>query len=155
MDCSSRASLSFTISWSLLKLMSIESVMPSSHLVLCRPLFLLTSIFASIMVFSNESACCFRWPKYCKEYKLTFIVQEYKKEFYVEYKSGPAKRNQWGDVWKGPKFKASVSSGFVALSSPSMCVLAREGHLSSGYPEALLGLHYFWLIELLGKVVAK
>ena len=59
-----QASLSFTISWSLLKLMSIESVMPSNHLVLCRPLFLLTSIFASIRVFSNESALYFRWPKY-------------------------------------------------------------------------------------------
>ena len=54
--------LSFTISWSLLKLMSIESVMPSNHLILCRPLLLLPSIFPSIRVFSNESALCIRWP---------------------------------------------------------------------------------------------
>ena len=51
-----QASLSFTISWSLLKLMSIESVMPPSHLILCHPLLLLPSIFPSIKVFSNESA---------------------------------------------------------------------------------------------------
>ena len=58
-----QASLSFTISWSLLKLMSIESVMPSNHLILCRPL-LLPSIFPSIRVFSSELALCIRWPKY-------------------------------------------------------------------------------------------
>ena len=46
------------------QLMSIESVMPSNHLILCRPLFLLPSIFPSIRVFSNESALCIRWPKY-------------------------------------------------------------------------------------------
>ena len=59
-----QASLSITNSRSLLKLMSIESVMPSSHLILCRPLLLLPSIFPSIKVFSNESALCIRWPKY-------------------------------------------------------------------------------------------
>ena len=59
-----QTSLSFTISWSLLKLMSIKSVMPSNHLILCCPLFLLLSIFPSIRVFSNESALCIRWPKY-------------------------------------------------------------------------------------------
>ena len=53
-----------TNSWSLLKLMSIESVMPSNHLILCHPLFLPPSIFPSIRVFSNESALCIRWPKY-------------------------------------------------------------------------------------------
>ena len=59
-----QAPLSFIISWSLLKLMSIESMMPSNHLILCRPLLLLPSIFPSIQVFSNESALCIRWPKY-------------------------------------------------------------------------------------------
>ena len=58
-----QASLSITNSWSLLKLMSIESVMPSKYLVLCCPL-LLTSFFPSIRVFSNESALRIRWPKY-------------------------------------------------------------------------------------------
>ena len=59
-----QASLSITNSWRLLKLMSIESVMPSNHLILCRPLLLLLSIFPSIKVFSNQSALCIRWPNY-------------------------------------------------------------------------------------------
>ena len=59
------ASLTITNSWSLLKLMSIESVMPSNHLILCHPLFLLPSIFPNMRVFSNESALHIRWPKYC------------------------------------------------------------------------------------------
>ena len=60
----SQASLSFTNSWSLLKLMSIESVMPSNHLILCCPLLLLPPIPPSIRIFSNESALLIRWPKY-------------------------------------------------------------------------------------------
>ena len=59
-----QASLSITNSQSLLKLVSIESVTPSSHLILCRPLLLLPSIFPSIRVFSNESVLCIRWPKH-------------------------------------------------------------------------------------------
>ena len=59
-----QASLSITNSWSLLKLMSIESVMPSNHLILCCPLLLLPSIFPSKRVFSNESVLCITWPKY-------------------------------------------------------------------------------------------
>ena len=59
-----QASLSITNSWNLLKLMSIKSVMPSNHLILCRPLLLLPSIFPSIRVFSNESVIHIRWPKY-------------------------------------------------------------------------------------------
>ena len=59
-----QASLSFTVSQSLLKLMSIESMMPSNHLIVCHPLLLLPSIFPSIRAFSNESALRIRWPKY-------------------------------------------------------------------------------------------
>ena len=59
-----RVSLSITNSSILLKLMSIESVMPSNHLILCHPLLLLSSIFPTIRVFSNESALHVRWPKY-------------------------------------------------------------------------------------------
>ena len=65
------ASLSFTISWGLLKPMSIESVMPSNHLILCRFLLLLPSVFPSIRVFSNESALGIRWPKY---WSYSFII---------------------------------------------------------------------------------
>ena len=76
-----QASLSFTIYRSLLKLMSIESVMPSNHLVLCCPLLLLPSIFPSIRVFSNELALHIRWPKY---WSFSFSInpsKEYSKLF--------------------------------------------------------------------------
>ena len=59
-----QASLSFTISWSLLRSMSSELVILSNHLILCCPLLLLPSVFSSIRVFSNESALHIRWPKY-------------------------------------------------------------------------------------------
>ena len=64
MDCSMPGFLSFTTSWSLRKLKSIELVMPSNHLILCQPFFLLLSIFPSIRVFSSELALRVRWPKH-------------------------------------------------------------------------------------------
>ena len=80
-DCSAcQASLSFTISLSLLKLMSIESVMPSTHLILCHPLLLLPSICPSIKVFSNESALCIRWPKYWSFNTTGCLLLSFKKE---------------------------------------------------------------------------
>ena len=66
-----QASLSITNSWSLLKLMSFESVMPSNHLILCHPLLLPPSIFPGIRVFSNESVLHIRWPKY---WSFTFSI---------------------------------------------------------------------------------
>ena len=66
-----QASLSFTISWSLLKLMSIQLVMPSNYLIFFCPLLLLPSIFPSIRVFSSEAALCIRWPKY---WSFTFSI---------------------------------------------------------------------------------
>ena len=71
----SQSSLSITNSWSSSKLMSIESIMPSYHLILCCPLLLLPSIFPSIRVFSNESALHIRWPKY---WSFTFSISPYK-----------------------------------------------------------------------------
>ena len=69
-----QASLSIINSWSLLKLMPIESVMPSNHLILCCPLLLLPSIFPSIRVFSNESTLRMRWPKY---WSFSFSISPY------------------------------------------------------------------------------
>ena len=69
-----QASLSITNSQSLLKLMSIELVMPSNHLILCHPLLLLPSIFPSIRVFSNESVLCIMWPKY---WSFSFSISPY------------------------------------------------------------------------------
>ena len=85
MHCSTPASLSITNSWSSLKLTSMESVMPSSHLILCRPLLLLPPIPLSIKVFFNESTLHLRWPKYwsfsfsiipSKEFNIT-VIQVY------------------------------------------------------------------------------
>ena len=87
-DCIQQASLSFTISWSLLKLMSIELVMPSNHL-LCRSLLLLPSVFSS-RVFSNELAVRIRWPKY---QSFSFSVSPSN-----EYSGLISFRNDWFDL---------------------------------------------------------
>ena len=73
-----QASLSITISQISLRLTSIEPVMPSSHLILCRPLLLLPPIPPSIRVFSNESTLCMRWPKY---WSFSFSIFDYAKDF--------------------------------------------------------------------------
>ena len=91
-----QASLSITNSWSLLKLMSIESVMPSNHLILCHPLLLPPSIFPNIRVFSSESALHIRWPKY---WSFSFNVSPFNEysgliSFRIEYWSGYPKPNQ-------------------------------------------------------------
>ena len=64
LDCSMPGSLSITNSWNLLKLMFIELVMPSNHLILCHPILPLPSTFPSIKIFSNESVLCIKWPNY-------------------------------------------------------------------------------------------
>ena len=84
-----QASLSITNSWSLLKLMSIESVMPSNHLILCHPL-LLPSIFPRIRVFSSESALHIRWPKY---WSLSFSISPFN-----EYSGLISFRMDWLDL---------------------------------------------------------
>ena len=75
LQAASWTSLSFTITWSLHKLMSIKLVMPSNHLILCCPLLLLPSIFSSIRVFSNESVLLIRWPKY---WSFSFSISPWK-----------------------------------------------------------------------------
>ena len=87
-----QASLSITNSWSLLKLMSIASVMPSNHLMLCRPLLLLPSIFPSIRVFSNASALHIRWPKY---WSFSFKIRPFSK-----YSGLISFRMDWLDLLK-------------------------------------------------------
>ena len=85
-----QASLSVTNPWSLLKLMSIESVMPSNHLILCHPLLLLPSIFPSIRVFSNESVLRIRWPKY---WSFSFSISPSN-----EYSGLISSRTDWFDL---------------------------------------------------------
>ena len=114
-----QASLSFTISRNLLKLMSIESVMPSNHLILCYPLLLPPSIFPSIRVFSNESVLPIRWPKY---WSFSIIPSN-------EYSGLTSFRIDWFDffevqgllrVFSTPQFKSINSLAFSLLYGPTL-----------------------------------
>ena len=110
-----QASLSFTNSWILLKLMSIESVMPSNHLILCRPVLLLPSIFLSIRVFPNESVLCIRWLKYWS-FSLNISPSN-------EYSGLISFRIDWLDSQESPptlQFKSINSSALSFLYSPTL-----------------------------------
>ena len=116
-----QASLSITSSQSLLKLMSIESVMPSNHLFLCRPLLLLPSIFPSFGVFSNESVLHIRWPKY---WSFSFSISPSN-----EYSGLISFRMDWLDLLAvqgtlksppTPQFKSINSPALSFLCSPTL-----------------------------------
>ena len=116
-----QASLSVTNSWSLLKLMSIEVVMPSNHLILCHPLLLPPSIFPSIRAFSNESILCIRWPKYWS-FSLNISLSS-------EYSGLISFRMDWLDLLQSkelsessptPQFKNINSSALSFLYSPTL-----------------------------------
>ena len=117
----SQASQSITNSWSSLKLTSIESVMPSSHLILCRPLLLLPPIPPSIKVFSNESTLCMRWPKY---WSFSFSISSSK-----EHPGLISFRMDWLDLLAvqetlksppTPQFKSINSSALSFLHNPTL-----------------------------------
>ena len=115
-----QAPLSFTISRSFLRLMFIESVMPSNHLILCRPLLLLPSIFPSIRVFSKESVLCIRWAKY---WSFCFSISPSS-----EYSGSIFFRMDWfehlavqGTVKSSaPQFKSISSSALRLLYGPTL-----------------------------------
>ena len=113
-----QASLSITNSWNLPKLMSIESMMPSSHLIFCCPLLLLLSIFPSIRVFSNESIIHMRWPKY---WSFSFSISPSNK-----YPGLIFFRMDWLDLLAiqgsspTPQFKSINSSALSFLHSPTL-----------------------------------
>ena len=119
-------SLSITNSQSLLKLTSIELVMPSNHLSLCHPLLLPPSIFPSIMVFSNESALCIRWPKYGSFSFSISPSSEYSGliSFRMDWLDLPAVQGTLKSLLQHHSSKASISrcSAFfiVQLSHPYM-----------------------------------
>ena len=108
-----QAFLSFTISQNLLKLMSIVLMMPSKHLILCRPLLLLPSIFLSITVFSNKLVLCIRWPKYwsfsfsispCSEYS---VLISFRIDWLISlYSKGLSRVFSNTSVWKHQFFGA-------------------------------------------------
>ena len=119
--CTQQISLSITNSWSLFKLMSIESVMPSNHLILCHPLFLPPSIFPSIRVFSNESVLRIRWSKY---WSFSFSISPSN-----EYSELTSFRMDWLDLHTvqvtlksspTPQFRSINSSVLSFLYSPAL-----------------------------------
>ena len=111
-----QASLSFTISWSLLKLTSIESVMPSSHLALGHPL-LLPSVFPSIRVFSNESVHCIRWPK---NWSFSFNISPS-----IDYSGLVSFRIDWFDLFanQGTLKESSLTPQFKSITSLALSLL--------------------------------
>ena len=123
-----QASLSITNSWSLLKLMYIKLVMPSNHLILCRPLLLLPSIFPRFRVFSSESVLCIRWPKYCG---FSFNISPSN-----EYSGLISIRIDWFDLLAAQgTLKSSPTPRFESIS----CLV-----LSFLYGPALASIHDYW-----------
>ena len=113
-----QASLSITISRSLLKLMSFESVMPSNDLTLCHPLFLLLSIFLSIRVFSNESALRIRWPKY---QSFRFSIRVFRIDFLQDGLVGsPYSPRASQESSPAPQFKSINSQTLSLLYGPTL-----------------------------------
>ena len=121
-----QVSLSFTISQSLLKLTSIESVMPSNHLILCRPCLLPPSAFPSIRVFSSESALPIRWPKYW-----SFSISPSN-----EYSGLISFRIDWLDLLAVQGIQeSSPTAQFKSISSLVLSLL---------YGPALTSIHDYW-----------
>ena len=121
-----QASLSSTISQSLLKLMSIELVMPLNYLILCQPLLLLPSISPSIRVFSNESALCISWPKY---WSFSFSPSN-------EYSGLISFRIDWFDLHAVEgTLKSSPTPQFKSINSSVLSFL---------YSPTLTSIHHYW-----------
>ena len=123
-----QASLSITNSWSLFRLMSIELLMPSNHLILCHPLLFLPSIFPSVRVFSSESVLCISWPKY---WSFSFSISpsnEYSGliSFRIDWVDLLAVQGTLKSLLQHPSSKASIlkHSAFVIvqLSHPYMTI---------------------------------
>ena len=124
-----QASLSITNSQSLLKLMSIELVMPSNHLILCRPLLLTLSIFPSIKVFSSESVLHIRWPKY---WTFSFSISPSN-----EYSGLISFRMDWLDLLavQGTLKESSPTPQFRSINSLALSFL---------YSPTLTSVHDYW-----------
>ena len=139
-----QASLSFTISYSLLKLMSFELVMSSNHLILCHPLLLPLSIFPSIRVFSNDSALCIRWPNY---WHFSFSVS-----CSNEYSGMISFRIDWFDLLDVQGTLKSLLQN--QISKASVFSLSAFFMVQPSHPYMTNGITIFWLPGhlLTGKV---
>ena len=150
-----QASLSITNSWSLLKLMSIKSVMPSSHLILRHPLLLLPSIFPSIRVFSNESVFPIRWPKY---WSFSFSISPSN-----EYSGLISSRIAWLDLFAVQGTLKSLLQHHSSKSTVLWCSAFFMVHLSHPYMTSgkaialtmctFVGKAIFLLFNMLSRLV--
>ena len=153
MNCSMPVFPAFTISWSLLKLMSIESVMPSNHLILCHPLLLLPSVFPSIRVFSNESFLHIRWPKY---WSFSFSISpsnEYSGliSFRTELVWSPCCPKDSQESSLAPQFKSINSSALSLLYGPTLTSVHDDWkNYSFGYMDLCHQSDVCFLIRCLG-----
>ena len=125
-----QTSLSITNSWSLLKLMSIESVMPSSHLILCRSFLLLPSIFPSIRIFSNESVLHIRWPK---DWSFSFSISPLNE--YTGLISFRPGWTGWISLLSKDSQESSPTPQFKSINSPAFSFL---------YNPTLTSIHDYW-----------
>ena len=123
-----QTSLSITNFQSLLKLMSIESVMPSNHLTLCQPLLLLASIFPSIRVFSNESVLHIRWPKYCSFQWILYFQWIFRTDFLWDWLV-------WSPCSPRESHESSPTSQFKSINSSALSFL---------YSPTLTSIHDYW-----------
>ena len=130
MDYSMASFPVFTIYQNLLKLMSIELVMSSKHLILCHPLLLLPSIFPSIRVFSNESVLCIRWPKY---WSFSLCINPSN-----EYSGLISFRIDWFDLLTDQRRDSEVSSPAPQFKS------INSSALSLRYGPTLTSIHDYW-----------
>ena len=128
MDCSTPGFPIFTISQSLLKLVSVESMMSSNHLILCCPLIFLPSIFPSVRVFSNESALHIRWPKY---WNFSFSISPSS-----EYSGLLSFRIDWFELFSVQGTQESfLAPQFESINSSVLCLL---------YGPTLTSIHNYW-----------
>ena len=116
-----QSSLFITNSWSLLKLTSSESVMPSNYLILCHLLLLLPTIFPSIRVFSNESVLCIRWPKY---WSFSFSMSRCN-----EHSGLISLRLDWFDLSPKDSQKSSPTPQFKSINSLALSFLYSPSHI--------------------------
>ena len=132
-----QASLSITNSQSLLKLMSTESVMPSNHLILCRPLLLPPSVFPCIKVFSNESVLHIKWPTY---WSFSFSISPSN-----EYSGLISFRMDWLDLLAGQgTSQESSTPQFKSFNSSALSFLFFFFFLSFLYSPTLTSMHDYW-----------
>ena len=156
-----QASLSFTNSRSLLKLMSIELVMPSNHLILCRSLLLLPSMFPSIRVFPNESVLCIRWPKY---WSFSFSISpsnEYSEliSFRMDWLDLLAVQGTLKGLLQYHRSKASVLLGsaffIVQLSQPYMTIGKSIALIRLTFVGKLMSLFFKYAVQVCHSFSSK